>query len=130
VKPLYLFLTVAYCGVLFWLSSGPLSLPGQIEFSGVDKIEHMGAYGLLALIVARGMQQSGRKWSRFAIFFIPVFFVALYGASDELHQLCVPSRSCDIFDWLSDLTGAAVAASGFAWWFYRPIREPLGVSEE
>ena len=32
-----------------------------------------------------------------------------YGATDEFHQLFVPGRSCDVFDWLADTTGAALA---------------------
>ena len=124
MKPTYLFLAIVYCGILFWLSSGPLPSTGPIQFSGMDKVAHMGAFGLLALIAARGMQQSGRPWSRSAMFLIPVLFTSLYGASDELHQFFVPNRSCDILDWLSDFTGAVIAASLFIWRFYRSVLNP------
>jgi VanZ family protein len=31
------------------------------------------------------------------------------GASDERFQLLIPGRSCDLFDWLADSLGVALA---------------------
>ena len=39
---------------------------------------------------------------------------SLYGVTDELHQIIVPGRSCDPFDWLVD-TVAAVCACLLFW---------------
>lgn len=33
-----------------------------------------------------------------------------YGASDEIHQMFVPGRSPEIFDFLADTTGGILAA--------------------
>jgi VanZ family protein len=38
-----------------------------------------------------------------------LLYCLLYGATDEIHQYFVPSRSCDIFDWFADATGALLA---------------------
>lgn len=36
---------------------------------------------------------------------------SLYGVSDEIHQLFVPTRMCDPVDWAVDTLGAALGAS-------------------
>lgn len=39
---------------------------------------------------------------------------SVYGASDELHQIFVPGRTCDPMDWLIDTIAAALAIALFA----------------
>ena len=41
---------------------------------------------------------------------LAVTLASLYGATDELHQLLVPGRSCDAADWLVDTVAAALGA--------------------
>ncbi|MDI6828677.1 MAG: VanZ family protein, partial [Armatimonadota bacterium] len=36
---------------------------------------------------------------------------ALYGVTDEYHQSFVPGRRCELYDWMADVLGAAVALS-------------------
>ena len=113
---------------LFWLSSGPVSVPKPMKFDGIDKAAHACAFGLLAGLVFHGLRRSGRPWTSQALFCIPVLFVSLYGASDEFHQYFVPTRSCDIFDWLADVTGALMAVTVLSLFFRlfgRPVSEPL-----
>ncbi len=107
----HMLIVAAYCAFLFWMSSGPVSTPSTIQFDGVDKVAHACVYSVLAGLVFFGMRQSGRPWTPRALFCIPVLFVAFYGASDEFHQYFIPSRNCDFFDWLADVTGALAAAS-------------------
>ena len=40
--------------------------------------------------------------------YVTLLLVALYGASDELHQFFVPGRSVDFFDWLADFLGGVL----------------------
>jgi VanZ family protein len=104
-----------------------------LQFDGFDKIAHLGAFGLLAGLVFNGLRQSGRPWTSGGLFLIPVLFVALYGASDELHQYFVPTRSCDVLDWLADVTGALVAVTGLSVLFRiigSPVQEPVTSSGE
>ncbi len=119
----HLLLVAAYCACLFWLSSGPVDVPPSIQFNGVDKVAHMCVYAGLAGLVSRGLRQSGRPWAPRALFWIPVLFASLYGASDEFHQYFVPTRSCDVFDWLADTTGGLVAVSALSL-FLRLIGKP------
>ena len=124
----HILLVAAYCAFIFWLSSGPVSTPTEIQFDGVDKVAHVCVYALLGALVYYGLRQSGRPWTVFALFWIPVLFASLYGASDEFHQSFVPSRTCDFFDWLADTTGGLLAATALSLFFRflgRPVPETL-----
>ena len=116
-------LIAGYCGGIFWLSSGPAPTPKSLQFFNSDKLIHAAVYGLLAWLVCEGLYRSGRAWSRRALWLIPIGFTCLYGASDEIHQFFVPTRSCDPFDWLADSLGALLAV---ALWqgIYRSFRKP------
>ena len=68
----------------------------------VDKYAHFLVYGLLATLLCRiGNGWRGAAWALLA--------ASAYGATDEWHQYFVPGRSCDVFDWVADTTGAALA---------------------
>ena len=40
---------------------------------------------------------------------MPIVFVAMYGLSDEIHQVFVPNRSFEVADILADTMGAVMA---------------------
>ncbi len=82
-------------------------LPAKLQ---VDKIIHIGEYGLLALLCIRmlnGMLPSATEKRLFAF---AVVLTVLYGVSDELHQSFVPGRSSDPYDLLADVAGALLGA--------------------
>jgi len=111
---------LAWMGLIFWLSSQP-KLPQVIFlFDGIDKLFHAGAYGVLGLLVAFAVGATTRRAAGVA-----VVIASLYGVSDELHQYFVPGRSCDVFDWLADTGGAAVAVALLGVWQrrVRAVRE-------
>ena len=97
---IFLILTAAYCGLIFFLSAQS-TLPLPQYFSWQDKGEHALAYFVLA-ILARKAAPSLSPWWILA-------FVALYGLSDEIHQYFVPGRFCDILDFAADATGGTIA---------------------
>lgn len=109
MKARYYLATALYCAIIFWLSSRPVGIPSIYLFSGWDKVAHAVVYGGLATIVSVGLRRSGRPARPVFDFLVPVLFATLYGASDELHQYFVPSRSCDVMDWLTDGAGALLA---------------------
>ena len=90
---------LVWMAVIFMLSAQP-SLPLPLPFPGFDKLAHAVTYAILALLAYRGV--AGRVGQAFAI-------TALYGVSDEIHQIFVPGRSADVNDWLADIAGAAIA---------------------
>jgi VanZ family protein len=41
---------------------------------------------------------------------------SLFGVTDEWHQAYVPGRAPDVFDWVADTWGAAVAVALYTGW--------------
>lgn len=78
----------------------------------VRKCAHLTEYAVLALLVWRALRNSRRPemppsdWSQFRL---ALLLTALYAASDEFHQLFVPSREASVWDVLLDSTGGALA---------------------
>jgi VanZ family protein len=98
--------------ILYWLLILTLtSLPG-IDVPNIhinDKIEHLLAYGGLGFLLNLSLRIQNKftlvkKYS--ALF--TVLIVSAYGALDELHQLFIPGRSCDILDWTADTAGVII----------------------
>jgi Predicted integral membrane protein len=101
--------------ILYWLLILTLtSLPGvdvpNIQIN--DKIEHILAYGGLGFL----LNLSLRIQNKFTIVkkypaWFTVLIVSSYGALDELHQLFIPGRSCDILDWTADTVGVIIGVT-------------------
>lgn len=91
------------------------SIPGRslpTAAVGVDKLVHLGSYGVLGLLVGRARNGAARgvHWGtvRWAL------ALALFGLLDEWHQDLIPGRFSDRHDWIADVVGATlglVAAS-------------------
>jgi VanZ family protein len=73
----------------------------------LDKVAHLGYYGLIAMLIDRGF--AFRAW------WPAVLITATFGALDEWHQYYVPNRSCDLMDWLTDLAAAILAVVVSRW---------------
>jgi len=99
-----------YAGFLFFLSSqSALPSPG---IEGFDKVEHLGAYGLLGALIARGA--FGYGVARRPALLLGVLLGTLYGVGDEFHQSFVPGRSADVRDAVADLLGSSFGAGTWA----------------
>ncbi len=71
----------------------------------------MAEYAVLALLLWRALHkpaQPGRSPWRWPEAGLVLALVALYAASDEIHQAFVPSREASAGDVLLDTTGAAL----------------------
>jgi VanZ family protein len=77
----------------------------------VRKCAHLAEYAVLALLLWRALHKPPRqdappwRWSEAGL---ALAVVALYAASDEIHQALVPSRQGCVTDVLLDTTGAAL----------------------
>jgi VanZ family protein len=102
--------SLLWAGTIFFLSAQstlPNIAPGVPNF---DKVEHLGAYGLLGLLVMEALLRSGiRSLPKAAL--LTILITSAYGASDEFHQRFVPNRTCDVWDWTADTTGGVLAAA-------------------
>jgi len=88
------------------------SLPGKdLPNLGVsDKIEHFTAYFILSFFLSIVLMLQKRvKILKEKAIFSTLVIVGIYAALDELHQLFIPGRSCDIRDWLTDIIAACIA---------------------
>ena len=92
----------------------------------VRKCAHLTEFAILALLVWRALDASTppgpQAWS-WRLARNTWLFVALYAASDEIHQLFVPNRQASAWDVLIDSSGAAAGLLGLwalgcwrKWW--------------
>jgi len=116
---LYRLPVIGFCLFIFWQSSYPgiISMP---LFPYDDKVLHFGVYALLAIFFTRDLVAEKPFWSPIKIKFTAIFFVCLFGLSDEIHQGFVPSRDASAADFLADcagsLFGCLVYLEGIARW--------------
>ena len=105
---------ILYAALLYWISS--LSHPDAPDYGleWGDKVNHAGAFGLMAILWFRASGWFLPHSSQRVRLFISLAVVAFYGASDEIHQSFVPGRESDITDWIADVTGALLAISAIA----------------
>ncbi len=102
-------------GVLWWLSSRPLTLPEGPEIPHFDKVAHFGYFfgggGLLAAFLFR-LRPENPRWGRVIV--LTAAILATLGAVDEWHQTFTPGRSGgDAGDWLADAAGGLCGALVF-----------------
>ena len=99
--------------VIYWLiiligTSLPAdSFADSIELS--DKVKHFVAYMGLAVILGLNLHFQER-WKLARNFYIVItFFICVtYGVVDEFHQMFIPNRFAEFFDWVADSLGALV----------------------
>jgi hypothetical protein len=111
-RPLAAALAVAWMGLIWWLSSGPIEVKPPLPASDFFwNLAHAPVFGLLAAFAAvaaapRPLPSSwpdpGRR-ARLVAFGL----VAAWAALDEWHQARVPGRHGSPLDFLTDVTGAA-----------------------
>lgn len=76
-----------------------------------DKTGHFLAYGLLGGLLLRAVTLA--TWSRIDARsgLVAWAISAIYGASDEWHQVFVPGRMAGVDDWVADVLGAAAVVT-------------------
>ena len=104
----YHFPVIVYAGLIF-LASSISAIPSELpEFSFRDKLIHIAEFMILGSLIWR----SALRWNleiRSTRLRILVFVIcAIYAASDEIHQLFVPGRDGNFYDWLADIIGLAI----------------------
>lgn len=95
--------------VTYWLvlivgtSLPSTSLP---SFKVSDKFIHFIAYFGLGLLFAAYRLLYFKNIKQNTIFV--VILIAAYAMIDEVHQIFIPGRSCELFDFLADVTGGMI----------------------
>jgi VanZ family protein len=108
------FVAISYMALIFILSS--LSQPPQpdINVPFLDKWEHLVEYAILGFLVGNSLlKRFESKSNKIISIILCAFIPAIYGLSDEIHQLFVPGRKFDLMDLLADAIGALIGVSIF-----------------
>ena len=105
----HLFLLVYLPLFVYWIALFvATTLPGdKLPMIGIsDKIEHFVSYFILAFYLnfTLHFQHKFKKLAESSSLYT-ILIVAIYGMVDELHQLFIPGRFCDILDWTADILG-------------------------
>jgi VanZ family protein len=100
----------AYWVTLFTATHWP-KLP-NLDLPGKDKTMHVVAYAILAGLLLNVL--TGRDWLRrgMGVAAAAVAVVAMAGALDEWTQPYF-GRTCDLFDWLADVSGAVGVSTAY-----------------
>lgn len=99
--------------IIYWLIIFiGTSLPSD-ELSTIidlgDKIKHFLAYFILAILLGFNLHFQD-KWKSVSINYLIYTFIicTFYGVLDELHQILIPNRSAEFYDWVADLLGSTM----------------------
>ncbi|MBW2412106.1 MAG: VanZ family protein [Deltaproteobacteria bacterium] len=109
---------IAYCIFIYVQSSHPPQeeLP---SFRFMDKMLHVAAYAVLAILFYRAYQTLPIRHNLRLLLLLSILSASLYGISDEIHQYYVPFREADIFDGIADIIGAIIGVWVYQTWFVR-----------
>ena len=104
---------VAMAAGILVLSSIPGTAFPQVEFVLADKIAHMLLFSAFAAAFAIPIHHHWPMSSVVRVVIISTVLAAIYGTTDELHQLLTPNRSSDVWDVVADTVGGFVGSFGY-----------------
>jgi len=101
---------VIYWIILFTATTLPVKeLP---SFGIGDKFNHFFAYFVLSVLLFLLFTYQRRSIMLFKYaLFATVIIVSFYGIADELHQILIPGRSAEVYDWIADFLGSITGTS-------------------
>jgi VanZ family protein len=93
-----------------WFLSTQSTLPQLKGILGLDKLQHLFAYLVLASTLGLWFSPEHWQFHRSRTFLLIILITSAYGVSDEIHQYFVPGRDCNVWDWIADTLGAVLGA--------------------
>ena len=107
-----------WIGMMILFSSLPGNkLPEVVSFWQWDKVAHGAEYFVFTVLLFRYFVLSRHKTPAEALR-LCLLIGLMYAALDELHQLFIPKRECNIYDFAADAAGILSGAIA-AWQYYR-----------
>lgn len=106
-----------YAGLIFFgssISNPPEAISSLLKDIS-DKVLHFSEYALFGALIYRAARHGAGPWMAQHAVLAAMAGAALYGVSDETHQLFVPFRQADMLDVLADTMGGTVGAWGWRW---------------
>lgn len=100
---------------LFIISAQERPPTPRSGFTWDDKVQHALAFAFLAFLTYHVGARLIREWTgRLPLYALAFVWASLYGLSDEWHQSFVPGRDASLWDFIADMTGAALAVAFIA----------------
>lgn len=123
IIPLILYWIILFIGTT--LPSDHLSYVVDLS----DKLKHFIAYFGLSFLLSLNFHFQ-EKWKKLALYsFISALVIAsVYGMLDEIHQMWVPNRSAEFYDWIADFLGSIIGVL-LAFIFVRTIKNKAEFAE-
>lgn len=84
-----------------------------------DKILHFFVFGILGLLITRGMRFSKKQLLKSKPVLTAIILGCLFALSDEVHQAFVPSRSAEVLDWVADFIGIVIFSYLYSRWLHK-----------
>jgi VanZ family protein len=100
---------MVWAAFVFVLSSIPGTRFPQVDVANADKLVHGAIYLLLGALCLHGVRRSSALVGARAVV-MATCISALYGVTDELHQIFTPFRSPDWHDVVADAAGGLMGA--------------------
>jgi len=107
-----------YCALIFGLSS--ISVVPTLPMQMSDKTAHALLYAGLGFLIARALAGGVGRPVTARVCALVLACCALYGLSDECHQLFVPHREFDVKDIAADVAGGGFGSAVL--WLWSTIR--------
>jgi hypothetical protein len=105
----HVFPALLYVAIIFWLGSIHTSLAIPQDLFPRDKVNHLGAFGLLTWLSLRALRFELRAVAYSRLIIASIAVSSLTGALLEAWQALFPYRSVELGDWVADTIGAALA---------------------
>lgn len=109
-------ITILIAILIFYVSSQSFEkgAPGpKIPFKAI--IYHLSIFFIFSFFLSISLSKG--KYKSFVL--IAVLLAMIYGVFDELHQLFVPNRACDVNDFLTDSIGILSAGIIYLRWSFK-----------
>lgn len=103
---------ILFAVLIFIFSSLPGDKLPEIRFGLGDKFIHVIEFGLFGIFLYHAFRFSSPISKPY---FATLCVGIVYALLDEIHQLFVPGRSCEIWDFIADLVGIIIFAGLSAW---------------
>lgn len=105
---------IVYWLILLLATSLPSSSVPSLSVS--DKLQHFFAYAVLGLLFFLSLCiQKKYPMTRTKIIISAILVLLTYAAFDELHQMLIPGRFCEFYDWIANAAGtfAGIGSGNF-----------------
>ena len=109
--------------VLHWCLPRASAATLDLLHEFLRKCAHVFEYSVLSVLLFRAVRAPARGW-HFRWAATALFFAAVFAASDEIHQVFVPSRGPSIWDVMLDTTAAAAVQLILWRWLGRRAPSP------